>query len=79
MPFQVGTLPENLPTEFALVVGRLGNGMFEDPAFVHPIRTELKYLDALPTYAERKVNLSTNMRRRSPLLNEFSDELLAAF
>jgi hypothetical protein len=53
--------------------------MFEDPAFVHPIRTELKYLDALPTYAERKVNLSTNMRRRSPLLNEFSDELLAAF
>jgi hypothetical protein len=78
MPFQVGTLPENLPTEFALIVGRLGNGMFEDSAFVHPIRTELKYLDALSAYAERKINLGTKMWRRSPLLDEFGDELLAA-
>jgi hypothetical protein len=39
---------------------------------------ELKYLDALPAYTERKVNLGTNMGRRSPLLNKFSDELFAA-
>jgi hypothetical protein len=78
MPFQVGTLPENLPIEFALIVGRLGNRMFEDPGFVRPMRTEFKYLDALSVYAERKINFGTKMWRRSPLLDEFGDELLAA-
>jgi hypothetical protein len=32
----------------------------------------------LAAYAERKVDLGTEMWRRSPLLNEFSDEPLAA-
>jgi hypothetical protein len=42
------------------------NGMFEDAAFVHPIRTEFKYLDAL-AYADAKVALNTKMSRRPPL------------
>jgi hypothetical protein len=37
----------------------------------------LVYLDALPNDAEREVNLVADMRRRSPFLDEFRDELLA--
>ena len=59
MPFHVRTLPEDFPFELALVVGGFGNGGFQRDALIHPMRTELEYLDALSTNAECKVDLRT--------------------
>ena len=39
--------------------------MFNGLAFSRPIRTDLKYLDALPVDAECKINVLTKMCRRS--------------
>ncbi|MGZ5096298.1 MAG: hypothetical protein ACXWCH_34750 [Burkholderiales bacterium] len=78
VPFEIGAPPQDLPIEFALVVGCLGKGLFERLAFIPPVRTQLEYLDALPADTECKVNFRTEMRRRSPLFNEFGDQLFAA-
>jgi hypothetical protein len=77
MPFHIRAFPEHFPMLLAPVVSRLGNGVFEYPAFVLSMRTEVEYLDALSTDAECKVNLSAEMWRRPPVLDEFSDQLFA--
>ena len=77
MPFHIRAFPEYFPMLLAPVVSRLGNGVFEHPAFVLPMRTDVEYLDALSTDAESKVNLSAEMWRWPPFLDEFSDQLSA--
>jgi hypothetical protein len=78
MPFIIGAFPEHLPDESAPVVGRLGDGLLDQPAVVGEGRTDLEYLDALSGDAEGQINQCTKMRWWPPLLDEFSDELLAA-
>ena len=65
VPFHIGTLPKDLPIESALVVGRLGDGLFERLGFISPVRTDFEYLDALSADTECKVKLCTNMWRRA--------------
>ena len=77
MPFQIGALPEHFPGESALDVGRLCHGTFEHPALVEEMRANFEDLDALSVDAECKVDQGTQMRRRSPLPDEFRNQLLA--
>jgi hypothetical protein len=69
---------KHLPIFLALVAGRFRNRIFQRFAFIAPMGSDLIYLDALTGDTECKVNLGPEMRRRSPLLHEFGDQLLTA-
>ncbi len=69
VPLKISPLPENFPISFALVVSRLGDGVFQNLAFVFPMGTDFENLDALPLRPERAIEPRANMRWLTPMLD----------
>jgi hypothetical protein len=77
VPLQITAHPKDLPAVLGSHEGRLGDWGFHLSGSVLPIRTNLKDLDALASYATAYVQLVANMRRWSAPLKKPGDRLLA--
>ena len=80
VPLQIGSHPVDLPESLSLDEGGLCNGILHSlTGLPLPAGANLEYFNALPVYTKGKVELRSDMRRRTMLVDEIANDLFQAF
>ena len=79
MPLEIGSLPIHFPDLLRFYVRRFCYRLFDFLFRIIPKRTNLEYLDALTFDPKSKVQLRTNMGKRTSLFDERPHFLLNLF